>query len=94
MVGFSHSRYPPVPIVQALTGLVVFHIGLWLLSEDRTRVKWSIAGAALGLQFALAVISLERDVLKDSLRPSRESTGDDPDNPASPNLSIVSDSKP
>ena len=56
MVGYSHSRYPSVSIVQALTGLVVFHVGLWLLSEDRTRVKWSIAAAALGLQIVLALI--------------------------------------
>jgi concentrative nucleoside transporter, CNT family len=45
-----------MPIVQALAGLVVFHAVLWLLSENRAGVKWSIAAAGLGLQFALALI--------------------------------------
>ncbi|MCZ6666095.1 MAG: FHA domain-containing protein [Gammaproteobacteria bacterium] len=71
----------------------------WCKEYGETRAEREETTVALRrenerLRKIVADLSLERDVLKDASRPSSETTGDDPDNPASPNLSIVSDSKP
>ena len=45
--------------VQALLGLVLFHVAVWLASEDRARVRWRVAFAGIGLQFAIAFTLLQ-----------------------------------
>ncbi|MGE0859216.1 MAG: NupC/NupG family nucleoside CNT transporter [Gammaproteobacteria bacterium] len=43
-------------VVQALLGIVVFHLLIWALSEDRARITWRIAVIGLALQFAIALL--------------------------------------
>jgi putative transposase len=70
----------------------------WCREYGATRAERDEASAALRqenerLRKLVADLSLEREVLKDALRQSIGSP-DDPENPASPNLSIVSETKP
>ena len=52
-------------MLQSLFGLILLTLIGWLLSEQRSSVRWRVPAARLALQFALALLLIKAPLLQD-----------------------------